>query len=35
MNLYGVGRWGQWQYFNMDVCMLEAMKFMEKWKKLI
>jgi protoporphyrinogen oxidase len=26
-NLFGVGRWGQWQYFNSDVCIWEAMKF--------
>ena len=26
-NLYGVGRWGQWQYFNSDVCIFEAIKF--------
>lgn len=26
-NLLGVGRWGQWQYFNSDVCIWEAMKF--------
>jgi protoporphyrinogen oxidase len=25
-NLHGLGRWGQWQYFNSDVCILEAMK---------
>ncbi|NCR71001.1 MAG: NAD(P)-binding protein [Microcystis aeruginosa LG13-12] len=28
-NLFGVGRWGQWQYFNSDVCILEAMKFIK------
>lgn len=28
-NLFGVGRWGQWQYFNSDVCIWEAMKFVE------
>lgn len=27
--LFGVGRWGQWQYLNSDVCMWEAMKFVE------
>lgn len=27
--LFGVGRWGQWQYFNSDVCMWEAMKFVD------
>ncbi|MEM9510683.1 MAG: NAD(P)-binding protein [Cyanobacteria bacterium P01_E01_bin.35] len=28
-HLFGVGRWGQWKYFNSDVCMREAMKFVE------
>lgn len=23
--LYGLGRWGQWQYFNSDVCLHQAM----------
>jgi hypothetical protein len=23
--LFGLGRWGQWQYFNSDVCVREAM----------
>lgn len=27
LRIFGVGRWGQWQYFNADVCILEAMKF--------
>jgi len=22
----GLGRWGQWQYLNADVCILESMK---------
>ena len=26
-NLFGVGRWGQWQYLNSDVCIWEAIKF--------
>lgn len=25
-NIIGLGRWGQWQYFNSDVCIWEAMK---------
>ena len=25
--LFGVGRWGQWKYFNSDVCIWEAIKF--------
>ncbi len=29
-NLYGVGRWGQWQYLNMDVCMWQAMQLLKK-----
>ena len=29
MNMHGIGRWGQWQYFNSDVCIKEAMKFVE------
>lgn len=24
--IHGLGRWGQWQYFNSDVCIHEAMK---------
>ena len=24
--VHGVGRWGQWQYFNGDVCIREAMQ---------
>ncbi|MDJ1168118.1 FAD-dependent oxidoreductase [Roseofilum sp. BLCC_M154] len=28
-NMFGVGRWGQWQYFNSDVCIWEAMKFVD------
>lgn len=30
MRLYGVGRWGQWQYFNSDVCIREAMNLVAK-----
>jgi protoporphyrinogen oxidase len=25
--LFGLGRWGQWKYFNSDICIWEAMKF--------
>lgn len=25
-NMYGLGRWGQWKYFNADVCISEAIK---------
>jgi len=28
--LYGVGRWGQWQYLNADACIMEAMDFVKK-----
>lgn len=31
--LYGVGRWGQWQYLNSDVCIYEAMKFVNSLVK--
>lgn len=30
MGLYGLGRWGQWQYFNSDVCIYEAMRLHRK-----
>lgn len=26
LNLYGLGRWGQWEYFNSDVCIYQAMQ---------
>ncbi|MCR5301201.1 MAG: FAD-dependent oxidoreductase [Lachnospiraceae bacterium] len=28
--IYGLGRWGQWQHFNSDVCMKLAMQLAEK-----
>jgi hypothetical protein len=28
--IFGLGRWGQWQYFNSDVCVHEAMRLAEK-----
>lgn len=28
-NLYGLGRWGQWQYFNTDQCIKQVMDFFE------
>jgi protoporphyrinogen oxidase len=28
-NLYGLGRWGQWQYFNTDQCIKQALDFFE------
>lgn len=30
MNFYGVGRWGQWKYMNMDVCMWQAMQLLKR-----
>ena len=32
MNLYGVGRWGQWKYFNSDICIWEAMKLVNRMR---
>lgn len=29
-NIYGLGRWGQWEYFNSDVCIREAMRLAQK-----
>lgn len=29
-NLYGLGRWGQWQYFNSDVCIHEALELSKR-----
>jgi protoporphyrinogen oxidase len=26
--IFGLGRWGQWQYFNADVCIREAMQLL-------
>lgn len=26
-NLYGLGRWGQWQYFNTDQCIKQVLEF--------
>ena len=26
LGLYGLGRWGQWEYFNSDVCIFQAMQ---------
>lgn len=28
--IHGVGRWGQWQYLNSDVCIHEAMRLVRK-----
>lgn len=28
--IHGVGRWGQWQYFNSDVCIKEAMELVTR-----
>ncbi len=27
--LYGLGRWGQWQYFNTDQCVKQVLDFFE------
>lgn len=27
--LYGLGRWGQWQYFNIDQCIKQVLVFLE------
>lgn len=29
-NMYGLGRWGQWEYYNSDVCMEQAMQLIGK-----
>lgn len=31
-NLYGLGRWGQWQYFNTDQCIKQVLDFFENEK---
>ena len=38
--IFGLGRWGQWQYFNSDVCIHEAMRLAlrlghSRWQELI
>lgn len=33
-NLYGLGRWGQWQHFNSDVCIYEAMSLFDQLEKI-
>lgn len=38
--VHGLGRWGQWQYFNSDVCLREAMLLVDRlghrsWRQLI
>ncbi len=30
IGIFGLGRWGQWEYFNADVCILEAMKLFDE-----
>ncbi len=30
INFYGLGRWGQWQHHNSDVCIFEAIKLFKK-----
>lgn len=31
-NLYGLGRWGQWQYFNADQCIKQVLDFFDNKK---
>lgn len=31
-NLYGLGRWGQWQYFNTDQCIKQVLDFFDNEK---
>ncbi|HEY5587881.1 MAG TPA: NAD(P)-binding protein [Candidatus Paceibacterota bacterium] len=26
-NFFGVGRWGEWEYYNSDICILKAIEF--------
>lgn len=33
INLYSIGRFGEWEYYNMDICMESAMKLVNKIKK--
>ncbi|MFT2091645.1 protoporphyrinogen/coproporphyrinogen oxidase [Paraglaciecola sp. 2405UD69-4] len=33
-NIHFLGRFGQWDYFNMDICILEALKLKEKLMQL-
>ncbi len=40
LGLHGLGRWGQWQYFNSDVCIREAMLLADRlghpaWRTLL
>ncbi len=30
INLYSIGRFGEWEYYNMDICMESAMKLADK-----
>jgi len=32
-NLFGLGRWGQWQYFNTDQCIKQVLDFFENEKE--
>lgn len=31
-NLFGIGRWGQWQYFNTDQCIKQVLEFLDDEK---
>ncbi len=30
LNIFGLGRWGQWEYFNSDVCIYQAMQLLKE-----
>lgn len=32
LRLFGLGRWGQWNYFNADVCIWEAMSLLSRMR---
>lgn len=32
-NLFGIGRWGEHMHYNQDVCMLNAINFVKKFKQ--
>ena len=34
IGLYSIGRFGQWEYFNMDVCMKQCLNLYENLKRI-
>jgi protoporphyrinogen oxidase len=34
LGVHGLGRWGQWQYFNSDVCIHEAMQLVARLTRI-